>query len=325
MGSLTKALIGKEDLEIQYNTNATEHFTRLASGGSSLTLHKFPDIWDGTGKVAIGALDLNGNTIYLNKDYVAGDEDCTIDFSNNMATMKLEYSSTELGIRQFTISERARIGKTFNSAADYDVYDVGWAFRVGVTADFDAWALGTNPSLCGWFEMDNQINSSTPEVAAISAFTYNVHLDSCAQSMAADFLVVKAAPCVTDINCQVVSAILCSDVTPTLPIRGCGVKSQSSTMTGYAGAVQQHSAFYSCGDKGWFYHLYCENTAGNPVATIDDDGIIAGLGYTVVEIAVAPTAVVGQAQLYTIDNGAGLMKLMVLFPTGVAQQLAIEA
>jgi len=51
-GSLTKGIIGKEDLSIQTNTSAAETFTRLASAGSTISLTKFPDIWDGTGKIA---------------------------------------------------------------------------------------------------------------------------------------------------------------------------------------------------------------------------------------------------------------------------------
>ena len=52
-GSLNKAYIGREDLSIQTNTSATESFTRLSSAGSTVTLEKFPDIWDGTGKIAV--------------------------------------------------------------------------------------------------------------------------------------------------------------------------------------------------------------------------------------------------------------------------------
>ncbi len=56
MGSLTKGLIGKQDLEIQYNTNATESFDRVASTGSTLALSKFPDIWDGLGKINVAKI-----------------------------------------------------------------------------------------------------------------------------------------------------------------------------------------------------------------------------------------------------------------------------
>ena len=55
MGSLTKGMIGKQDLEIQFNTNATETFERIASTGSTLELSKFPDIWGGTGKISVAS------------------------------------------------------------------------------------------------------------------------------------------------------------------------------------------------------------------------------------------------------------------------------
>lgn len=48
-------MIGKQDLEIQYNTNATETFERIASTGSTLELSKFPDIWGGTGKINVAS------------------------------------------------------------------------------------------------------------------------------------------------------------------------------------------------------------------------------------------------------------------------------
>lgn len=59
MGSVTKVTIGREDLEIQLNTNATETFQRLGSTGGTLTLEKFPDIWDGTGKIHVASCKTN--------------------------------------------------------------------------------------------------------------------------------------------------------------------------------------------------------------------------------------------------------------------------
>lgn len=53
MGSLTKGIIGKEDMAVQTNTSAAETFSRLASTGSTVILTKIPDIWDGTGKIAV--------------------------------------------------------------------------------------------------------------------------------------------------------------------------------------------------------------------------------------------------------------------------------
>lgn len=57
MGSLTKGMIGKEDLEIQFNVNATETFDRIASTGSTLALSKFPDIWTGLGKIKVAKIE----------------------------------------------------------------------------------------------------------------------------------------------------------------------------------------------------------------------------------------------------------------------------
>ncbi len=57
MGSLTKRLIGKEDLSVQINTNATETFEGLGSTGTTVTLKKFPDIWDGTGKISVAKIE----------------------------------------------------------------------------------------------------------------------------------------------------------------------------------------------------------------------------------------------------------------------------
>jgi len=52
-GSLYKNFIGKEDMNIQTNTAAAETFNRLASAGSTISLTKIPDIWGGTGKIAV--------------------------------------------------------------------------------------------------------------------------------------------------------------------------------------------------------------------------------------------------------------------------------
>lgn len=53
MGSVLKGLIGKEDLGIQYNTNAAETFDRLGSTGSTYPVTKIPDLWGGTGKIDV--------------------------------------------------------------------------------------------------------------------------------------------------------------------------------------------------------------------------------------------------------------------------------
>jgi len=56
MGTLIKGMIGKQDLEIQYNTNATETFSRTSSAGGTLSLDKFPDIWTGLGKINVASI-----------------------------------------------------------------------------------------------------------------------------------------------------------------------------------------------------------------------------------------------------------------------------
>jgi hypothetical protein len=59
MGSLTKGYIGKEDLAIQENENATETFTRAASTGGTATLTKIPDIWGGKGSPNVASIILS--------------------------------------------------------------------------------------------------------------------------------------------------------------------------------------------------------------------------------------------------------------------------
>ena len=64
-----KSHIGKEDMEVQINTDAAETFNRLTSTGESIELYKVPDIWDGTGMLVIGkmlvkALDDNDTVLH---------------------------------------------------------------------------------------------------------------------------------------------------------------------------------------------------------------------------------------------------------------------
>ncbi len=60
MGSLIKGLIGKEDANLQYNTNAAETFDRLGSTGGTTSLTKFPDIWGYSGAVRAGEIIAKG-------------------------------------------------------------------------------------------------------------------------------------------------------------------------------------------------------------------------------------------------------------------------
>jgi len=62
MGSLTKALLGKDDMEIQTNTNATESFNRTSSTGGTVAIEKVPDIWDGTGKIDVAEVTTDNVT-----------------------------------------------------------------------------------------------------------------------------------------------------------------------------------------------------------------------------------------------------------------------
>ena len=58
-GELVKGLIGKEDCNIQYNTNASETFERTSSTGGTTTVTKIPDIWGGTGKIDVAQALIN--------------------------------------------------------------------------------------------------------------------------------------------------------------------------------------------------------------------------------------------------------------------------
>lgn len=57
MGLLTKSLIGKEDLNVQTNTDATETFDRVSSTGDTVTMKKIPDLWDGLGKISVAEVE----------------------------------------------------------------------------------------------------------------------------------------------------------------------------------------------------------------------------------------------------------------------------
>ena len=53
MGTLTKGLMGREDFNVQQNTNATESFNRASSTGGTVAIEKMPDIWDGLGHIHV--------------------------------------------------------------------------------------------------------------------------------------------------------------------------------------------------------------------------------------------------------------------------------
>lgn len=68
-GQLTKQLIGKEDLSIQYNTNDPEQFSRLNSVGGTINLYQIPDVWTGTGKINVGKIEIEGHILPLPATY----------------------------------------------------------------------------------------------------------------------------------------------------------------------------------------------------------------------------------------------------------------
>jgi hypothetical protein len=57
MSDLIKGYIGKEDFQIQTNTNAPEQFQRLMSVGGMMNLYKMPDIWNRTGRINPRVID----------------------------------------------------------------------------------------------------------------------------------------------------------------------------------------------------------------------------------------------------------------------------
>ena len=73
MGSLTKQLIGKEDLSIQYNANDPEQFSRLNSVGGTINLYQIPDMWTYTGALRIGDIITKGPWVDVRAYGAVGD------------------------------------------------------------------------------------------------------------------------------------------------------------------------------------------------------------------------------------------------------------
>jgi len=71
MGLLTKSLIGKEDLNVQTNANATETFDRVSSTGDTITMKKIPDLWDGLGKISVAGA-MQGTNYVIEGDTTIG-------------------------------------------------------------------------------------------------------------------------------------------------------------------------------------------------------------------------------------------------------------
>lgn len=95
MGSLTKALIGKEDVDVQDDELYPSTFSRLNSTGSTITLTSFPDIWK-THQNAINARSYGtqvGTTI--NSAVVAGTtcRDIYLDAGEWVVSNSLDWSA----------------------------------------------------------------------------------------------------------------------------------------------------------------------------------------------------------------------------------------
>ena len=73
MGSLTKQLIGKEDLSVQYNTNDPEQFSRLNSVGGTINLYQFPDMWTYAGALRPGDIITKGPWVDVRAYGATGD------------------------------------------------------------------------------------------------------------------------------------------------------------------------------------------------------------------------------------------------------------
>jgi parallel beta-helix repeat protein len=178
-GSLTKGYIGKEDLSIQINTNATETFERLNSVGGTVELKKFPDIWDGIGKINIAKLEFADKNytpdyFYLARNYA----------SINAAVTAIGSTQTTLVVTEAeTLADNLIIPSTLNllilkggsivKASTYTL-TINGQFEAGlyqVFEDFDAgditfdlikevypewWAENTTP---GTTDMTDEINT----------------------------------------------------------------------------------------------------------------------------------------------------------------------
>lgn len=255
-------------------------------------------LWNYQDTIKTGALWSAGE-VHVNADYVSGDEDAIIDFNAGMATLKLEYLGT-LGVRHFTLSERLRVNKSPTAAGDFDSNDAAWAMRIGQTMDFATWTLGTKYGITGWFEMENKLNDTTPELAALSAFNYSMTANSKAKVFGVDAYVLKQSPCVQANDLYGVSAIVCSDVDPgAVYTHGVGVRAFSGDMGDYTG-VRQSPAFLAYGDRGWDYgFLYIDLNGTDVLCSINQ----SGLGYFAQGIEIAGDVGSGFAGRLRLTNG----------------------
>ena len=122
-GSLYKNLLGKEDISIQTNTSAAETFNRLASTGSTVSITKMPDIWDGTGKIDVAECE----TVVLSSDTelsieVGGTERMTLD-SDNLA---LKIDQAAVAMTEGITLENINTGTTYGPPIEWKNADATW-------------------------------------------------------------------------------------------------------------------------------------------------------------------------------------------------------
>lgn len=92
-----------------------------------------------------------------------------------------------------------------------------------------------------------------------------------------------------------------------------------------AGASPQFWLKFSTGATNWQSIVVpgTTNLTTNGIVN-STNAVISHAGLELTEQA-APSATTNRAKLFSQDNGGGKTQLMVLFPSGVAQQIAIEA
>jgi hypothetical protein len=151
-GLLVKGLIGKEDMNVQTNTNAAETFTRTTSMGALQTLTKFPDIWSGTGKINVAELEADTATIgtlngYENIWIPAG---AMISLATNGAEAGVnEYASNDINLDYYAFNGATEEYVAFNLAMPPN-WDRGtvkakfyWSSATGSSSgDIVEWEIG---------------------------------------------------------------------------------------------------------------------------------------------------------------------------------------
>ncbi len=283
-------LLGRAGGQVLYGGTAS---------GDDLILHSTSNATKGS----VGVADLN---FYINSDYAAGDEDATLDFNNSMAQIKLDYASA-VGVREFYFNESVYINDTIDANAEVPSDDMAYVFRVGATYTFPVWNLADATGLhAGYFQLVNNVNEAdeTKVEIAVGEFQgYALTANSKAAMYGVDIALIKGDNAATASQLLGVNAIVCSKVDPgTNFYDGSGVRASSQTLTGYAAAVRQHSAFLAMGDKGWKYPFLALDTDGATVlAQIDQYGRAYFLGDIDI-IGDTGTGTVGRTKLVNAVN-----------------------